>query len=387
MNILFYLYQFPAFGGIETVTATLANYLSSRGCRVWILSHRGIDSSCVTLKLNDEVSVLHFPPDKNSRLYIEELIEKEKINLIVFQDSYARIEHNLDGLWNQIPIIVCEHNAPLSGPPPKLLRVSPRDVLLWLYRRFFKALIYARRERYLYSRCRYYVLLSERFFGEFRAVTRIVDWRKLKAIPNPIAGSFLTGDSLGGENWKDKIVLCSATFDYRKGQDMLLEIWRNIVPHLPKGWKLVLAGDGPTRAELERFVEEKTIPCVEFLGYVADMKPLYAKASILVMPSRVEGWSLVLHEAMSQGCVPLVFNSYSAVYDVVDEGENAIIVPSFDKEAFGRELTNLILDENKRKKLAESTVAKAQSFTVARIGELWLALFGECARENEGIQT
>lgn len=379
MNILFYLHQFPAFGGIETVTATWSNYLTSCGHRVWIVSHRESPQSCTALTLDPHVRVLHMPGRKwtcrANREMLEQVAAREKIDVIVFQDSYARIEHNLDGLWNKLPVIVYEHNAPLCARPPRPVRLSPRALLLWIYRLWFKPFFEAKRKCYLYSHCNSYVLLSSRFYGEFRAITKLVDWRKLRALPNPVSPVFLK-DSCGGKDLflkKEKIVLCSATLTYLKGQDILLHVWEKIASRCPD-WRLVFAGDGPDHAKLEAVVRERRMPRVEFLGYVGDMKPLYTRASILAAPSRREGWLLVLHEAMSQGCVPVVFNSYSAVYDVVDDGGNALVIPSFDEKAFGRGLSILMSDSDRLRTLGKAAIEKAQSFDVSHLAEKWISL-------------
>lgn len=388
MNILFYLHQFPAFGGIETVTATWANYLTSCGHRVWIVSHKESPQSCNALTLDPHVRVLHMPGRKwtcrDNREMLEQLTAREKIDVILFQDSYARIEHNLDGLWNKLPVIVYEHNAPLCARPPRPARLSPRALLLWIYRSWFKPFLEAKRKCRLYAHCNNYVLLSRRFYGEFRALTKLADWRKLRALPNPVSPVFLR-DRCAAEDLllkKEKIILCSATLTYLKGQDMLLSIWQKIAPRYPD-WRLVFAGDGPDRSELEERVRNSRIQRVEFLGYVGDMKPLYACASILAAPSRREGWPLVLHEAMSQGCVPVVFNSYSAVYDVVDDGENACVIPSFDEEAFGREVSLLMSDPDRLHALGTAAIEKARSFDVSHLAEKWMSLL-EAARQSGG---
>lgn len=391
MNILFYLHQFPAFGGIETVTATWANYLASCGHRVWIVSHKESPQSCLALKLDSNVHVQHVPGRKwvcaENRALLEQVAEREKIDVVVFQDSYARIERNLDGLWNRLPVVVCEHNAPLCESPSRLEQLSPRALLLWVYRRWFKALLEARRKRRLYARCNTYVLLSSRFYGEFRAITQIVDWRKLREMPNPVSPVFLGDRCETREPFleKEKIVLCSATLTYLKGQDILLRVWEKIAPHSPD-WRLVFAGDGPDRANLEAYVRERRIPRVEFLGYVGDMKPLYARASILAASSRREGWPLVLHEAMSQGCVPVAFNSYSAVYDVVEDERNALIIPSFDEEAFGRGLSRLMFDSDRLHTLGRAAIEKARSFDVPHLAEKMMTLLETAAKPKVGAR-
>ena len=109
------------------------------------------------------------------------------------------------------------------------------------------------------------------------------------------------------------------------------------------------------------------------------MKPLYARASILAAPSRREGWPLVLQEAMSQGCVPVVFNSYSAVYDVVHEDVTGLIVPSFDVAAFGEAVARLVAAPALRARMSEAGRAAVAGFAVAALAPALKRLLAEVA--------
>ncbi|WP_440991958.1 glycosyltransferase family 4 protein [Haloarchaeobius baliensis] len=82
---------------------------------------------------------------------------------------------------------------------------------------------------------------------------------------------------------------------------------------------LVVAGDGPRRAAAERFVDERALPDVHFLGFVdEDQKPaIYAAADYFVLPSRYEGEPLALYEALASGLPALV--SDLPVHRFVDE--------------------------------------------------------------------
>lgn len=69
-----------------------------------------------------------------------------------------------------------------------------------------------------------------------------------------------------------------------------------------------------------------------------------------------------------------VFNSYSAVYDVVDEGGNALVIPSFDEKAFGRGLSILMSDSDRLRTLGKAAIEKTHSFDVSHLAEKWISL-------------
>ncbi len=80
----------------------------------------------------------------------------------------------------------------------------------------------------------------------------------------------------------------------QKGQDVLLSAWPRVLERVHNA-ELALVGDGPDRAELEAL----RVPRVRFVGKVGDVRPWLAAASVIVQPSRWEGMSLSLLEAMA----------------------------------------------------------------------------------------
>ena len=91
-----------------------------------------------------------------------------------------------------------------------------------------------------------------------------------------------------------------------KGQDILLEAlsapsWKN------RDWRLRLFGAGPEKAYLESLIEHFGLRGrVEFGGHVSDVRQIWARHHLLVMPSRVEGTPLALVEAMLCGRAAVV---------------------------------------------------------------------------------
>jgi glycosyltransferase involved in cell wall biosynthesis len=88
--------------------------------------------------------------------------------------------------------------------------------------------------------------------------------------------------------------------DRYKGHDELLEIWPSIVNAVPDA-RLVFVGDGDDRARLEvKSRQLELSSCVEFTGTVDDqaIEELYARAAVVALASRFEGFGLVLLEAM-----------------------------------------------------------------------------------------
>ena len=73
--------------------------------------------------------------------------------------------------------------------------------------------------------------------------------------------------------------------------------------------------------------------CVEFLGQIEDMASVYERFPIFALPSRVEGFPMVLLEAISQGCVCVSFEMDGAVREMTDETAS-FIIPDNDEKKF-----------------------------------------------------
>ena len=100
--------------------------------------------------------------------------------------------------------------------------------------------------------------------------------------------------------------------------------------------KVEVAGDGPCRAELERLVVELGLQHrVLFLGEVHDVPSLLARGSLFVLPSRSEGISLTLLEAMACG-LPVVATRVGGTPEVVLDGESGLLVPPGNPQGPGR---------------------------------------------------
>jgi glycosyltransferase involved in cell wall biosynthesis len=109
-----------------------------------------------------------------------------------------------------------------------------------------------------------------------------------------------------------------------------------------RGWRLVIAGSGSLRPELERLADE--LGCsssVEFAGQVADTDALLAGSSILLAPSTIEAFGLSVVEAMSHGLAVVAAAGGAQVETVGDAG---ILFPPGDVEAAARALRRLADD-------------------------------------------
>lgn len=158
----------------------------------------------------------------------------------------------------------------------------------------------------------------------------------------------------------------------------ILQTWKLIEGKYPD-WNLTFVGDGPDRQSLEAKVEEEGLERVSFVGFQNPVE-YYKRASILMLTSDIEGFPLVLAECMSFGVVSVVYASYPAVYDIIEDGIDGIIIPKKDEfpvELAARKISAIMVDENKRLKMALAATKKSQQFSISTICRQWEDTFKE----------
>lgn len=89
---------------------------------------------------------------------------------------------------------------------------------------------------------------------------------------------------------------------------------------------LLVAGDGPTRREVQRRAEEVAPDRVRFLGSIEDPRTVYAAADCVVLPSRTEGLPATLIEAGLCG-LPAVASDVGGVSEIVTRETGALVPP------------------------------------------------------------
>ena len=112
-------------------------------------------------------------------------------------------------------------------------------------------------------------------------------------------------------------VVCVGRLTEQKGQDLLVALWPSVRAAVPDA-ALVLVGDGPSRAALERAAG----PGVRFVGAQDNVRSWVIAADVVAMPSRWEGLSLVILEALACGS-SIVASTADGMREAVGDGDDA----------------------------------------------------------------
>ena len=96
-----------------------------------------------------------------------------------------------------------------------------------------------------------------------------------------------------------------------------------------------------------------------------------------MLTSEYEGFPLVLAECMSFGVIPAVYNSYSAVCDIIDGGKDGIVLPyherGYDADNAAGMLAKVMQNDSLRNMMALAAVEKSKAYSIERIYQEWLS--------------
>ncbi|WP_264884709.1 glycosyltransferase [Enterobacter asburiae] len=156
---------------------------------------------------------------------------------------------------------------------------------------------------------------------------------------------------------------------------LLLDIWRECIHQLPKGWLLHIVGDGELKPDIEKFItNNKLEDNVKLSCAVWDISDLYYNSSIFVLTSRSEGFGMVLLEAISFGLPAISFNCPSGPMDIINN-ENGFLIEDGNRDLFKNKLIELINSDELQDSLSSGAYKSAQQWNDEKITEYWQDIF------------
>ena len=291
----------------------LANEFIRRGHCVCVFAFR-FDSKELLAELDSKCKVIEL-----SNGWLTELNRKRMREIIV--------ERHIDIVLNQwcMPVMVSVFlRRAISGTGAKLLSVHHnvpttnkriQSARSWVLKKLWRV-VTAISLRLVYELSDQYILLSESFIPLFKEFIHINNGRKISVITNPLTIDVVTRPK------ENLIIYVGRLEETQKRVSRIIEIWRLLAHELPL-WRLEIIGDGPDRDKYR--VAAAGIERIYFLGYKSPAE-YYARAKLILLTSDFEGFPLVLLEAMASRCVPVVFGSYPAAYDIVKGKEGRAYV-------------------------------------------------------------
>jgi glycogen(starch) synthase len=328
MKILFWSDSFwPQIGGVQVLGMALLRALRARGHDCLIVTRQ----DTIDLPSRDEYSgmpVYRFP-------FIGTLQQGDVAGLVRLRQRLAAVKAEF-----RADVIHLYQPGPAGFLHLMTADVHPAPVVVTLHGAFPESALesHAIRGRLLRS-AQWITTCSAAILADTRArLPEVTD--RTSVILNSLEPPALARAPM---DFAAPRLLCVGRVVPQKGFDLAVDALARLTARFPKA-RLLIAGDGESRPELERQVEALGIETkVDFLGWVdpSRIAALINTSSIVVMPSRFEPFGLVALEAAQMGR-PVIASRIDGLPEIVVHGETGLLVPVEDSGALADGIDHLL---------------------------------------------
>lgn len=378
-------------GGIERFSIELGKRFLKDGHKVLFLSSINDLSPEEADNLGLDVPHYYFPIIQKIRSrqnfkYLCDLVETNQVDILFNQQAdnlqWIKLCHDVRQKKN-VKVVTILHFDPYHYS--NLFRASRNQILsagLSLRKKagllIRNTRLYRFRQKHLFGRVftsavnhsDAFVVLSQNARPRLMDMMGTVDSHKVSVISNPVTVDYIEQ----GKPFKKKQLLFVGRMEFEaKRPDLMLLIWERLHLEFPD-WELILLGDGDYLPVVRNIASQYNLERIKFMG-CSNSAQYYQSASILCVTSNTEGFSLVTVEASQNYVVPIAFDSFTAVTDVIRDGITGYIIPPFDIDSYASRLRHLMSNPGVLNEMAEAAHEYVQIFNMDRIAPRWYELF------------
>jgi len=365
-------------GGIGNVVYNLLFQMAKKGHEVYVFTTApmGEDTS---VEEHENVTIVRYKPQfkvSSSPVALNHIYSRLTSNLDLdiihahFGSPLAPLGGALYAKIQKKPFIVTYHEDMIGGYGGLL-----RRTVIWLLNAFVVDHILSQADAVLTP--------SEYYIEKSKYLSKIND--KVKSIPNGIIledyqrkYSKKESRDILGLPQQENIILFVGSLTPRKAPDVLVKAMSLVLKRRPDS-RLLFVGDGYYRNDLEALAKEYGIQeNITFMGFVDDdtKKLCYSAADIFVLPSRSEGFGIVLLEASAYG-LPLVVSGLEVFRSVVQDNYNGFFTEKENERDLASKILSLLDDADLRKKMGGNAEKRVQKFSWDSIADATLKFYGE----------
>lgn len=326
-------------GGIERVTSYIASLLSSdeREIEIICLQKKGVP--CYPISSRVKITYLSDLKGCGRIGKLRNYYKKRQPDLIILVGSNRSLSHWL---------------------PTRGFRCATWEHFNTLYHAHPLHTL----DRFLATRMGWIIALTEADAEAYRKEFRT---QRVIAISNPLSVEGIEPSSL-----TNKRILSVGRLSQKKGFDLLLLAWAKIAPLYPD-WQLRIVGSGRLQKALEQEIQRLHIErAVSMIAHTNHIATEYREASIYAMSSRLEGFGLVLLEAMAAGLPTVSFDCPRGPKEIIQHEETGLLVPNGDVEGLASALQRLIENPNMRASMAQKALERITLYAPEKIQQQWI---------------
>jgi GalNAc-alpha-(1->4)-GalNAc-alpha-(1->3)-diNAcBac-PP-undecaprenol alpha-1,4-N-acetyl-D-galactosaminyltransferase len=346
-------------GGAERVMVLLANYFSSKGHDITIITFNEPDD----FELNAEV--------KRVRLH-HGTIKNHTIRSILNLSKYYSNKSNRP----QVMIPFMTHGNFIGILVGKLygIKTVSSEHNNHLKKTDFVA---AFTKKYLYRFTNVLTVLTAYdvpFYQKHGA--------RVEVMPNPC-----TFKALAVRNKdREKVIIAVGDLNryHHKGFDNLIPLIAPVLKNNPD-WRLKMVGSGEKGLALlqELAAKHNVSSQIIFTGFSDKVAEIMKVSEIFILPSRFEGLPMVLLEAMSQGLACLAYDCITGPSDIIEDKVTGLLAENQNPEAMAALLQQLITEDTLRQELGSNAIKSLGRFRIEVIYEKYMHIFTKLLKIKE----
>ena len=186
-----------------------------------------------------------------------------------------------------------------------------------------------------------------------------------------------------GARFSGVVFLTVGSLIVRKGLIELIEAVKILKQRTQKDFKVLVAGDGPLRPQLEKMITKYRLSgIVELLGHVnyEDLGNVIRASAVFVFPTLEDVWGVAPLEAMAMG-KPVLCSKYAGASEVIDEGVNGWVFDPYDVQGLAELMRKFLDNPELASTMGRNAQEKMKSFTPESaaqfLGEVVKAVLGD----------
>lgn len=196
------------------------------------------------------------------------------------------------------------------------------------------------------------------------------DWHKVKnieVIPNPLPFHCESVSPITGRNK----IISVGSLSYLKGHDILIKAWNLIAQKFPHITLHIYGEKKDNYNNLVDLIQNYNIgDSVYIHDPIANIKEKYLESIICVLPSRVEGFGMVLIEAMECG-TPCISTKCEGPIDIINDGKNGFLIDINDCEFLAIKIEEILSNKQLIENLSLNCCISAKQYSLNAIMSKW----------------
>ncbi|MDD2237967.1 MAG: glycosyltransferase family 1 protein, partial [Kiritimatiellae bacterium] len=194
----------------------------------------------------------------------------------------------------------------------------------------------------------------------------------LHVIPNGVDRRFVPGPNI---TQRAPVILYVGRLDPYKNAPLLIRAFATLLRDIPQARLQLIGPPDPRYPEAANIIRELGIENhISQAGYLPDDELLraYQSASVLVLPSRYEGFGLPVVEAMACA-TPVLCTNAASLPEIA--GEAALLIPPDDEAALAQALRRILLDDSLKRHLSKAGPPRAAGYAWPEVARQTAALY------------